>query len=79
MRIKVLLFSQAKNLAGFSQMTLDLSAGAQAGDIFKDSALSPLAPHRASMRLAVNEEFAPERAALKDGDIVAVIPPVSGG
>ncbi len=79
MKIKILLFSQAKNLAGFSQMTLDLPAGAHAGDIFTDSALSPLAPHRASMRLAVNEEFAPERSALKDGDIVAVIPPVSGG
>ncbi len=79
MKIKVLLFSQAKNLAGFSERTLDLPEGSHAGDIFKDSALSSLTEHRASMRLAVNEEFAPERTDIKDGDVVAVIPPVSGG
>lgn len=30
-------------------------------------------------RVAINEEFAPDYQELKDGDIVALIPPVSGG
>ena len=30
-------------------------------------------------RFAVNEEFVPEDRELMDGDVVAVIPPVSGG
>ncbi|HEU0243359.1 MAG TPA: molybdenum cofactor biosynthesis protein MoaE, partial [Candidatus Limnocylindrales bacterium] len=38
-----------------------------------------LAPGRASLRFAVNGEYADEDQALADGDEVACIPPVSGG
>jgi molybdopterin converting factor subunit 1 len=31
------------------------------------------------VRIAVNEEFAPETTAVHDGDVIALIPPVSGG
>jgi molybdopterin converting factor subunit 1 len=31
------------------------------------------------VRFAVNEEFAESSEAIKDGDVVALIPPVSGG
>lgn len=30
-------------------------------------------------RVAINEEFAPDDQELKEGDVVALIPPVSGG
>ncbi len=79
MKIVVLLFAEARNRVGSSELTLELPEGSRAGDIFKDSALTSLAEHRASMRVAVNEEFAAEGSTLKEGDVVAVIPPVSGG
>jgi molybdopterin converting factor subunit 1 len=38
-----------------------------------------LAGKLGSVRIAVNEEFAEPGAPLTDGDVVALIPPVSGG
>lgn len=76
MTVKVLLFAAARRWAGAPELALELPAGARAGDVLAHPAL---APHRASLRLAVNEEFSPESRALADGDVVAVLPPVSGG
>lgn len=36
-------------------------------------------PARGLVKLAVNEEMAPPERALREGDVVAVIPPVAGG
>ncbi|MBI4229429.1 MAG: molybdenum cofactor biosynthesis protein MoaE [Planctomycetes bacterium] len=38
-----------------------------------------LAPHAASLRVAVNHEFAPASRPLSDADEVALLPPVQGG
>lgn len=79
MTVKVLLFAAARRWAGAAEISLKAPAGARAGDVFSDPRLAGLTPHRASLRLAVNEEFVASDHALKDGDVVAVLPPVSGG
>ncbi|HTV22653.1 MAG TPA: MoaD/ThiS family protein [Polyangiaceae bacterium] len=38
-----------------------------------------LVPHLGSVRFAVNESFVTANAEIRDGDTVALIPPVSGG
>lgn len=79
MTVKVLLFASARRLAGAAELSFEAPAGARAEDVLEDPRLAALAPHRASLRLAVNEEFVAGGHALKDGDVVAVLPPVSGG
>jgi len=37
-----------------------------------------LAPHRAALAVAVDEEFARFTSPLRDGHVVALLPPVSG-
>lgn len=81
MRVTIRLFSIAKDLAGFREKTLQLAAGSRARDV-----LSLLRDHNPrftewenSIRLAVNQEYVPMDHPLRDGDEVAVIPPVSGG
>ena len=81
MRIDVLYFAAAREAAGTPSEAVDVPSATTVG------ALRPwLAAHRPALvgvlgasRLAVGERFAPETHALADGDVVAVIPPVSGG
>lgn len=79
MTLKILLFASARRWVGASELALEAPAGARADDVFADPRLAGLAPHRAALRLAVNEEFVAGDHALKDGDVVAILPPVSGG
>lgn len=78
-KVKVLLFASARRWAGASELTLEAAAGARAADVLADPRLAALGPHRASLRLAVNEAFVAGDHPLCEGDVVAVLPPVSGG
>jgi molybdopterin converting factor subunit 1 len=80
-RVKVLCFAQLKDHFGCSEFSLELEAGAVAADVLqalrlRNPAIEPLL---AVCRLAVNGEYAAGERALKSGDEVVVIPPVSGG
>ena len=79
MTVRVLLFAAARRWAGTSELSWDAPAGARAADVFADPRLAPLTPHKAALRLAVNEAFVDGGHALAEGDTVAVLPPSSGG
>ncbi|MFT5208007.1 MAG: molybdopterin converting factor small subunit [Candidatus Omnitrophota bacterium] len=81
MKINVLAFAQLKTDLGFSQKEYvaeveSISLGDLAKRIFEES-LAGANPD--NIRLALNEEFVSPDTLLKDNDIVALIPPVSGG
>src|ERR1051326_2840978 len=81
MRIQVLLFGQLKELVGKSEETLDLGPGAELSAViahYTDQfpVLKALMP---SLACSVNEEYASVSSILKDGDVVGLLPPVSGG
>lgn len=81
MRIRVLYFAAARERAGLDREAVELAAGATLAELARELSdrhprLGALLPR---LRFAVNEEFAPDSAALKDGDEVALIPPVAGG
>ncbi len=80
-RVTVEFWGPASDLvdAHSVQMSMDSTATVSVLRSMLMTRFSQLGPMSNSLRLAVNEEFAGENDPLRDGDIVAVIPPVSGG
>jgi molybdopterin converting factor subunit 1 len=81
MRVEVLYFAAARDAAGTPAATLEFPAGTSAERalallVERHAGLAGLRP---SLRLAVNEEFVAGAAVLRDGDRLALLPPVSGG
>jgi molybdopterin synthase catalytic subunit len=81
MRVRVLLFGVLKDIFQRSEESLELSSGATLSDLLDH--YRRLAPEKArffpSLALAVNQEYASPADALREGDEVALLPPVSGG
>jgi molybdopterin synthase catalytic subunit/molybdopterin synthase sulfur carrier subunit len=79
--MKVLFFATAREATGCASDDLAVKAPASADEIWKAlTAKHPaLAPLRGVARLSRNDEYADADAQFLDADVVAVIPPVSGG
>ncbi len=81
MRVTIFLFAAFREKTGSGRLQMELPEGATAGDALRRVAkdVPQLGPLLGSAALAVNSEYAGPDAPLKDGDEVALIPPVSGG
>jgi MoaE-MoaD fusion protein len=80
MKVRVVLFAKPRELVGKPNVELALPAGATAADAWSQlSTTYDLGPLPRSFRCAVNSEYAGWDDPLKEGDELAVIPPVSGG
>jgi MoaE-MoaD fusion protein len=80
MKVRVVLFAKPRELVGRPNVDLALPAGATAADAWSQlSTTYDLGPLPRSFRCAVNSEYAGWDDQLKEGDELAVIPPVSGG
>ncbi|MBN1935439.1 MAG: MoaD/ThiS family protein [Anaerolineae bacterium] len=79
MRVKVKLFAAARELVGKGTLALDLPAGATVDML--SAQLFDAWPGLRDMRLrfAVNAAYAGLDTVLRDGDEIALIPPVGGG
>jgi molybdopterin converting factor subunit 1 len=81
MQVTLKLFSIAKDLAGFEERSISLNEAARAEDVlgYLVTCNPRFEQWKSSLRLAVNLEYVKSDHPLRDGDEVAVIPPVSGG
>ena len=81
MRISVLYFAVFRERLGRSDDSLELPAGATAGDAIAALAArhAAVAQLRGKFRVAVNQDMVGDDHALADGDELALIPPVAGG
>lgn len=80
MNVKVLFFAGLRDSVGAAEINHDVGSApatvrklrAQLGNLHPDLTLD-------SVRVAVNEEFVNDHHLLAEADLVAFIPPVSGG
>lgn len=81
MKIQVLFFGVAKDVAGTAEATVEMGPGATVQALFDHLAAQypALNEMSKSLVLAVNRKFVPRTQLLADGDEVAFMPPVSGG
>jgi len=79
--VSVLYFAVLRDLAGVAEETVELPSPAEVGALLSllERAHEALRGRLGSVRVAVNEEFAPLSTLLHGGEVVALIPPVSGG
>ena len=81
MLVTIRLFARLRELAGAAELRRELPDGATARDAWQEVAreFHAIATYESAVSCAVNEEYARMTAALREGDDVAFLPPVSGG
>ncbi|MCA1616497.1 MAG: molybdopterin converting factor subunit 1 [Acidobacteria bacterium] len=79
--VRVLLFGAAREEAGRAELALEIKTPATAAAVLDEilAACPELRRFGRSLLVAVNEEYAPPAREVRDGDEVAIFPPVSGG
>lgn len=80
MKINVLFFGITTDLVNTSNLVLDIDKTTKVGH-FKNLLKNkyPQLENINSYAIAVNEDYADDSLGLKENDVVAIIPPVSGG
>ncbi len=81
MKVSIRLFAMYRERAGSDRLPLELDAKATVGDALEllASTFPKLSLDKAHILVAVNREYVDFASSLKDGDELAIIPPVSGG
>ncbi len=81
MRVCVLYFGVLKDLVGHGRSEMELAEGASVAELLEVHRGLAKGPESLwdSIAVAVNQEYARAGDVLKDGDEVALLPPVSGG
>ena len=82
MQIRLLFFARARELAGVGETQLAVPSGSSAASVLQTILKTWPALEEVASRcvLAINQEYMEDSSVvLKDGDEVAMLPPVSGG
>ena len=79
--MQVLYFAALRDLAGTSEESVGLAVPQSVGSLLAalEDRHGQLRGRLGSVRVAVNEEFTELATLLRGGEVVALIPPVSGG
>ncbi|KAL2620679.1 hypothetical protein R1flu_000884 [Riccia fluitans] len=80
-KVKVLLFARARELVGGSEFDLAVKEGATTADCVAEltTRFAALEVMRDSIVVALNFDYVTDPVKVKDGDELAIIPPISGG
>lgn len=81
MKVRVLYFALLREKIGRSEDVREVESGTTVGELWGRlcAEYPALEPMRESVSLAVNREYVERSRVLKEGDEVALVPPVSGG
>lgn len=79
MKVTVLYFAQLADLAGKTEEAIDLSTSAPS-ELYDTLKQRYAFPHTfEQLQVAVNHSLSAHETALKDGDTIAFLPPMTGG
>lgn len=81
MQVRLLFFASIKDIVGAREMDLEVPPGSTINDVLErlEAQYPRVKAYRPVVLTSVNEEYAPLHATIKDGDELAIFPPVSGG
>ncbi len=81
MKVKVKLYAAFRDIVGSKEEDLDLKQGSTVSDLLDDyiRRFPQLSRYRDHIILSVNKEYGAPSRALREGDEVSFLPPVSGG
>ena len=81
MRVRVRLFARLREIAGAPELSRDVAEPATVAAVWSAlvTEFPAFAPYEGSISCAVNADYARLTSAIRDGDEVAFLPPVSGG
>lgn len=81
MRVSVQLFARLREIAGRAELECDVAAGATIADVWRAAAKGHpgLDAFSGTVSCARNDDFSRMTAPVHDGDVIAFLPPVSGG
>ena len=80
MRVKVLYFGVLRELCGVTEESVEIADGADVATLYDHLRERPSNEEVwGSLAVAVNREYAAVGMVLREGDEVALLPPVSGG
>lgn len=80
MKLDILLFGITTDLVGTSSVQMEVPANTSVARFKQEMrAVYPQLMHLETYAIAVNETYASDETLLQENDVVAIIPPVSGG
>jgi molybdopterin converting factor subunit 1 len=81
MRVTIKLFARLREVAGVGILERELTDGATVTDLLNSlyAEFPPMADLATRTIISVNREFVAPHSLLRDGDEIAIFPPVSGG
>ena len=79
MKVAVQLFGPLAEQAGCSRLDLSIAGGTVGDVVAALASASPSLQIDRSVRFAVNTDYADSSAAVREGDVVSLLPPVGGG
>ena len=81
MRCEILLFAQLTEVVGADRLTMEIDEGSTVGDLLEKLCArhEGIAAIRDQVAVAVDERYCAPDTPLLPGQVLALIPPVSGG
>lgn len=81
MKIRIKAFAAVREILGYREKEMEFRDGSSVGDVFGilSDSFEELGKMKNALLFAVNEEYCGEERVLDNDDILAILPPVSGG
>jgi len=81
MKVPIEFYAQLRNLAGASELKIEIPSGGTVADLLEEiyRQKPALRSHDPTILIGAGVEFVDRKYAIKPGETIAIMPPVQGG